>query len=458
MHRPLRLPFAERFETTREIADLVLRDVSRRVRRLRADLRRRVAPPRAALARAVVSPERPLRVLLWATTLQGESLAVAWHLSRRTDCELLVVAKRPERVRTEPIAALGGFAAELVDRDAPDCDARARSFAADVVLFDNHVPPRRYAPRMVSLWHGLGWKARPRADLRTYYREVARVIDDDPRDPSSRFLAQCYGRRDRDWRTDAWDLDPASCRIVGMPMSDLLLAPPYRREDLAPWYPELEIGGRTTVLISLTWHFGRIFPGSWSGPGDVTPMAPDVALLRSLVDTALEHDGQVLLCLHDRARYEPSFLAAIEAAMRGLPRVHVKHKDERPDNLADLLLADVMVTNLSSFAAYHYVSGRPSVHLVPRDDAAVTFARMRRGRLESRRDDVDWMNAPTDTGGLVARDEPEAIAALRTAMTDPECCRRRAALWLERRVHGLDGATCERLFGVLREFALGDAA
>jgi len=402
-----------------------------------------------------------MRVLLWATTLQADALALALALDAGAD-DVMVVCTGPEALAREPIARVRPLSCPVLARDDADTLARARAFAADVVVFDNHLPPIGVAPRVCSMWHGLGWKARPSSDLELFHAGIAERTGIDPRRPNPRFLAQCYGEPDRRWRIESWGLDAAACRVIGMPFSDLLLAPPYDRQLLAPWYPELEVGARPTVLLSFTWHYGRIFPGTWPGTRWFSrdPGTADATFLRALASAIVDDGAQVLLCLHDRHRYEPAYLAALREAVVGLPRVHVKHKDERPDNLADLVIADAMVTNLSSFVTYFYASGRPSVHIVPETDADVRFVQFKRGRLRERRDatTTPWMTDPRDNGGLTASTPDQTLAAVARAIREPDCCRERAATWLAARVHGMDGHTCARMTEALRELATREAA
>lgn len=399
-----------------------------------------------------------MRVLSWATTLQADAMALAQHLDR-SEHDLMVVAPHVDALRTEPIWRTRPLVCPLLDRADPDTTRRALAFGADVVVFDNHLPPLGVAPRVCSMWHGLGWKARPASDLVAFHEGIEVRTGIDPRAPNPRFLAQCYGEPDRRWRVERWGLDPSNCRVVGMPFSDLLRAPPYDRAALAPWYPELTFDGRPTVLLSFTWHYGRMLPGSWSGRADGDGAREDAALLRRIVDLVLSEGAQVLLSLHDRHRYDPAWLDALHEAVASQPGVHVKHKDERPDNLADLIVADAMVTNLSSFVTYVYPSGRPSLHIVPPARTDVRFAQVKRGKLRERRDATaePWMIDPLDNGGLSASTHDEVLAGIRRMLREPDCCRERAASWLARHVADVDGNACARMTDMLCALAGGAA-
>jgi hypothetical protein len=420
----------------------------------------------------------------------------------------MVVAPDVVTYLRSPIARARPLGCQLLDREESGVEAAVRSFRADVVVADNHFPPFVAAPRLVYMWHGLGWKARNRTDIQTLYRRVTEQTGTDPRQRNPRFFAQCYGEPDRRWRVEQWGLHQESCPVIGMTFTDLLLAPPYDREALAHGY-RIDVTGRKTVLISLTWHFGGIFasrhvrgglPARIPG-GDLASRLPgaglvsrlpgsgllsrlvkqtndwdaDLGLLRRLLEVARDQEANVLLCLHERKRYAPVYLGAVQDLTSRYDHVEIRHKDLYPDNLADLLVSDVMVTNLSSFITYFYVFGRPSIHLHPmpnpsaqdlpsasgtapgqrgaRTKCTVMRAKLRWGRVTYQRvaeDEPLWMADPEDNGGLMATDEESAAKALRQALQEPTCCHRRSAAWLAEHVFGIDGCTGQRFEQALR--------
>ncbi|MBN1609155.1 MAG: hypothetical protein JW940_21175 [Polyangiaceae bacterium] len=398
-----------------------------------------------------------MRILVWATTLQADILALALSLDQRDDIELMVVAEGLSAYLRQPIAAVRPMRAAMHERDEDATRHAVERFRADIVVCDNHFPAFAAAPRVCSLWHGLGWKARPGADIRTYCRAVERLTGIDPTKPNPRFLAQCYAEPDRLWRTEQWGLAPENCRTIGMAFSDLLKSPPYGKEDLASYY-ELDIGARKNVLVNVTWHYGRFVPGTWKPGLLAAPFDSDIQFFDALFSRAHDHGANVLLCMHDRKRYEARYLTAIRALARRFGRVAIRHKDEFPDNLTDLLVADAMVSNLSSFVTFMYVLGKPTVHICPPPNARVRFTRFHRSRLRARGadDQPPWMNDPSDNGGLSAFDDDGALTALDRALAEPDCCRERAHAWVGRHVWRPDGHTCERLQQALR--ALGEVA
>ena len=378
-----------------------------------------------------------IRVVIWATHLQTDILALAAHLDGCADVTLLIVAGDAAVYRAEPVASALGLAAPVLDRDDQATMARVRGFAADVVVADNHVPPKGVAPRLFYMWHGLGWKARSRLDLAIFYRQVARLTGFDPRRPNPNFLAQCYGPTDRAWRVREWKLPAEACPEVGMAFASLLHAPPYDKRAVAGRYA-IDVLRRKTVLLSITWHSGGVFDAGTA----------DVELVRRLVAATAVRDANLLLCLHDRHRYSATLLAGLEAAVAEASHAELRFKSDHPDNLSDLMVADVMISNLSSFLAYHYVSGRPAIHLVPRRDGPVERVAMVLSRFRVRRKiaaDAAWMIDPEDTGGPRVSDVEGALAAVEAALDDPRPGALAAADWLARHIPQFDGDAAERI-------------
>jgi len=395
------------------------------------------------------------RVLIWATHLQTDILALTLHLDACEDVELMVVTPDVAAFRAEPIARARPLRAPLLDRDDDATIATARAFAADVVVADNHLPPVGLAPRLFYMWHGLGWKARGKIDLKVFYTRVKRLTGIDPRRPNPRFMAQCYGPPDRDWRIDNWGLAPENCAMIGMSFSDLLLDPPYGRPSLASHY-RIDTQTRPTVLLSITWHYGGIFARSGSAGRTLKGLAKEdqvdpahLVFLERMIETVRARDANLLICLHERKRFDPGFLRALEAVAAPYAFVELRFKDEHPDNLADLMVADVMISNLSSFLTYFYVLRRPAVHILPvargmkRIERRLMLTKRLGIRLWSRAE-AAWMNDPEDVGGAVAENAEEAAQALEMALDDSSIGVAPTGKWLARHVIGMDGHTAAR--------------
>jgi hypothetical protein len=409
-----------------------------------------------------------MRILLWATHLQTDMLALACHLDRRADIDLMIVVPGKETFLRTPFARFRPFAARLLERNDATTLPLVRGFGADVAVADNHVPPKGSAPRLFYMWHGMGWKARSRVDLQIFYRQVRHMIGQDPRLPNPGFLAQCYGPTDRDWRVARWKLPASSCAEVGMLFSDLLAAPPYSKSDVASDY-KIDILGGKTVLLSITWHQGEIFaPTSAEGKKGGAPFdragvnAADADFIQSLVESVEARGANLLICLHDRHRYDPAFVRFVEALADQHPFVEARFKSSHPDNLSDLLVADVMLSNLSSFLAYFYLLGRPAIHILPAPAKDQRIRRMvmlfSRWRVKRRIKAEDaWMLDPTDTGGPRVFDSAQACAAVEKALDDPSWGLAESTDWLRRHILAVDGQAGTRAEIYLKQIC-ADAA
>ncbi|MDJ0763462.1 MAG: hypothetical protein QNJ97_10775 [Myxococcota bacterium] len=397
-----------------------------------------------------------MKVLIWATTLQTDVLAMAYALDAHPDCELLLTTEQPEVFHAQPIARFKPLTSAIYDQNAFDIRSRIEAFSPDVIVADNHIPRFPKGTPFCTMWHGLGWKARGVRDLGVFYRGVKHLTGVDPRLPNESFMAQCYGELDQRWRIERWKLDAASCKVIGMCFSDLLLDPPYSKAELQPFY-EIDIIECKVVLLSISWHYGRILSGHQDRRrifNTFEGLKADMAFLESVLSCIEQAGASCILCLHDRKRYSAKYLQTLYRTVEPFRRVQVKHKSDYPDNLADLCAADVMATNLSSFITYFYYLGRPSIHIVPVEDqhADVSYAQLKRGRVSYRTvkaEEALWMNDPEDNGGLTARSLVQLKDGIRRGLEDSECCAARSADWIARHVYKSDGHTAQRLIQAL---------
>jgi len=137
-----------------------------------------------------------------------------------------------------------------------------------------------------------------------------------------------------------------------------------------------------------------------------------------------------------------------------------KHRTEvsgfHPDNIMDLQVADVLLTNYSSIANLFYATGRPTVHIYPvrsADEAFMWRKLTAFGITKTKVKDARfvWKLDPEDHGGLMARSFDETLAALDTAIDNPGCCQEAADDFLARHMHGADGRSGARALASLRE-------
>jgi hypothetical protein len=391
-------------------------------------------------------------------------MTFASYLDRVAGVELLVVTRHLAAFLSQPFARARPFAAPVLDCDDPKVPERLRAFAADVAIMDNRLPPIGSAPRLVHIGHGLGWKNAGATDLWVYHQGLARFTGHDTRQPNPNLLVLCYGETDFHWRTEKWGLHPANCRKIGMPFGDLLLDPPYYREQLQRYY-RIDLR-KKTVLLNITWHYGGVFaqPAGmsstltrWLGRSRATA---DFEFVERLAQAVTSRDANILFCLHDRRRYNPTVRLAFEAIAARHSYAELKYRDERPDNLADLLISDVMISNYSSFITPFYLLKRPAIHIRPikRNDVRFRYAMMTFAGLWSRTASVDneaYMMDIDDVGGPIVETVEQAIDAVVHALDHQDDCRYASEAWLARHLHRPEGGAAAHLLAEIGAMCSG---
>ena len=388
-----------------------------------------------------------MKVLVYASVFQADILSLTLSLDQDPDIDVLVVTKFKRGYLDEPIARALPLSCPIFDRDEDSFLKVARKFDADVVVTDNHVPKKKLGKRLLYCWHGIGWRDRPRSDLRQFYKAVGRLVGK-VSVPNPAFVAQCYGSWDYEHRVKSWGLPQENCHIFGSSYADLLLNPPYSRKSLEDFYG-LDLTTRSTLLISLTWAFGRYFGPDWDD---------EVEILRKLLGVAQDSGLNVIFSLHDRMRYFPDVLKTLYETVRPYGNVVIKHRDEHSDNLADIVASDIMISNFSSFISFFYFTGNPSIHILPSrfEGTKGRFSKLSRGRVVSVREDMNnvlWQNPSLeDNGGLLVRNEAELMSALDRALREPDCCREKSWDFLKHKVQYLDGRSRERMVAYMKEW------
>jgi hypothetical protein len=422
-------------DNMRQWAAYVARGIQRRLDRLAWWVGDRAA--RIFVTLTGTPPGKP-RICIWATALQANILALTHALADSQEVELLIAVLNVEEFLREPIQQCKPLSCRILERTRWQTAFAVRRFRADLAIVDDQLPRSAIAPRLMYLWHGLGmWKVKPRGEISSFVEHVRPHVGDVTR-ANPRFLAQSYGPTTYTWWIREWGFAPECCKQLGMAYSDWLLTPPYSRA-----YARQAIGlperSGPTVLLSLSWHYGSRF-GLWG----------DLADIAALVAKTIEPlNGQVLLCLHYRGFYDPAALERLYTLVRERENIFLRHKDQHPDNLADLLAADLMISNYSSFLGFFYVTGKPAIHLDPKnaDGSMPQVASYMTGKREMHtisEQDV-WLDSFDHHGGLAVKTPTELVQVISTALADPTCCRERSRQFLEEHVVGLDGNTGRRM-------------
>lgn len=388
---------------------------------------------------------RPVRVCLWTTTFGPDPIALAWDLDARDDFELRVAVDDPAAMAREPSLQRRPLRAPLLDKSRRSMWELHR-FAPDVVVIDNRAPWWRLGRAGFVLWHGYGWKGpNDLREMASCYVQLG-LHWGSPLHANRRLRWACFGPQDLDHRTRVARLHPQNCVEIGATSHDVLRTP-VDRGELAHAYP-VDVAGRRNVLIAPTWHYGGVL-GHW---GDET------AMLDRLVERVRDHGANVILRLHDKWRMEPGILRVVEDLARRWDHVVVKFKNEHPDGLADLQIADVLITNMSSIANLFYATGRPAIHVFPVRDEHEPFAWRRLWLGKIRASNVGsareiWKLRPEINGGMMARSHDELLAQVDQALADPGCCAARARWFVDTYMLGADGRACARVRASLRELA-----
>ena len=388
-----------------------------------------------------------MRVCFWATSFQSDIQTVAYDLAENPQFEVVVAMDNPEAYRQDAIWRVRPFPGRLIDRRQPDIKKVLTAFKADVMVVDNHLPSFTVAPRIMVLWHGYGWRKDDISGMRKALRKhVGKVTVANPR-----FTWQAFGPDDRRFTIDHRRIHEDNVVALGSPYSDLLLPDSgfrsrFDKRTVADCF-NVDIVGRKTVLIGMTWHYG----GLLGGFGD------ELDLLAELLEHISQREANVVFRMHDRHRYAPDYLAAIEALVSKRSGVMLKFKSESPDSLVDILVSDVLITNFSSFANLYYYTHKPCLHIHPFSSPAqsLVLRKFTRGKVQEKRiassDDIFKMS-PEDNGGLLAHTFGDLLDHIDTALDTPSVVAAAARSFIERHITAADGRTCARVGSALLDW------
>ncbi|MDX1639079.1 MAG: CDP-glycerol glycerophosphotransferase family protein, partial [Balneolaceae bacterium] len=266
--------------------------------------------------------------------------------------------------------------------------------------------------------------------------------------PNDQFMWQCFGPWDFKHRTKVSRIHPDNCRILGAASHDYLYKP-LDPELAQPYYP-FDVVDTPTVLIAPTWHYGEVF-SHWGNDRDLFPR---------LIEHISNQGANIILRLHDSFRFDKQYRTFLDSLADTYDNVMLKYKDQNPDNLLDLQISDMLITNFSSIANLFYATGRPTIHIYPVKSADEeflwrnqTFAGVYKKRVNSAK--FIWKLSPEKHGGLLANDFKELTGLVDHAIANPDCCRTKAKDFLRRYMIEPDGQNCERTWNALVELVEG---
>jgi hypothetical protein len=354
-----------------------------------------------------------MRILIWATHFGADLWAIARALESRA-VSVRVALPEPRAFAAQAVAHLFPLMTRPVAATLARSLLGAPCFRPDVTVFD-HLPPWRAPSRRgFVLWHRAGERSPDGLSQRsTLWRRLAWTFGD-PRRPSRNLRWGCLGPTDLAHQTTAGGLHPANCVTVGAPSHDHLRVP-FEKERARAFYP-FELSGRTTVLLA---------------SADGTPLAhwgdPE-ELLDRLLDHLGRRNANVILRLPDRATLSPAAVSRTRAHLRRHAHLLLKFADSHPDDLVDMQVSDLLLTDTTPAAIRFLATGRPIVHL-----------------CTTRAPGVDRELFHEGASNRLAHDFRALLRHVDAALSGPEACSIEARAILDRHLLGADGRACDRL-------------
>jgi hypothetical protein len=386
-----------------------------------------------------------VKVLIWATSFGADLWSLAKFLDDRDDVELKIVMGDPALYQNEGIAKLYPLKAEIIARRLYHQILGIPKFKPDVTIMDNWIPFRPPSPKGFILWHGFGWKGPNDVHEFAYLHNRIKLAWGSGMRPNKNFRWHTFGPWDFEHRTTVSGFHPDNCCQVGAASHDYL-STPVAKEKLQSYYP-FDVTNRKTVLFAPTWHYGKVF-SHW---GD------DSEIMDQLFTECDKLGANVIFRLHDSFRYEKKDLNSLKNISKTHQNVLIKFKDHAPDNILDMQVADVLITNFSSIANLYYGTRRPTIHIYPVADADQEFMWRRYtpiGPLKKKIASVKyiWKLPPEENGGFLAHSFPDLLGQIGEALDDPDCCRDKTEAFLKKHMLGADGGNCRRIWEVLNDF------
>jgi len=379
-----------------------------------------------------------MKILVYATTLGADLWAFTHYMDQMDDVDLRVLVKNKERFLSEGIANLYPLKAPLTERKWYHSLKGIPGFKPDVTIMDNEIPLWKFSPNGLVLWHGFGWKGPNDEEEFKWIHRLLRWSWGNTKKPNKNFTWQCFGEWDCKHRTEVSGFHPGNCESLGAASHDYLKKPIDK--SIAQPYYDFNIVENKTVLIAPTWHYGEVF-SHWEGDHEVLPI---------LIQQITSRGDNVLLRLHDSFRFDDSYIAFLRTLAADNPRVMLKFKNHHPDNLLDLQISDVLITNFSSIANLFYATGKPTIHVYPVKDEDQEFMWRTYHLTGTRERKVDsvkyiWKLPPEENGGVIANNSEELYRHLENALQNPDYCKKQALHFVDKYMLGADGQNCLRI-------------
>jgi len=381
-----------------------------------------------------VLERRPYRVLFWVTTFQADVASFARYLDSKPDkYKIMIALDNPEGFKKEAEQHHLPIRSPLLDKRKKRNLLKFKLFKPDMLVIDNHFPPLRLGKKLFVIWHGFGWKLdRIKDDFEHVHNNISRLVGSG-KVPNPHFLWQCFGPSDLAYRHEHTGFAKENLRALGSAQSDELLKLTVNKRDLKDFY-SIDLLNRPTILLAFTWHHGKVL-SHWG---------KDLHLFKELFKFGKEIDVNFVMRMHDRFRYPEPYINSLESLLNRYDNVILKFKDQYQENLFDLLISDVMVSNYSSILNRFYITAKPSIHIYPFKKEEKIFVWKRDNIEKASKENHIWKYPPEMNGGLVVNSFEELKSAITKALDEPDCCREKSKRFCEQHITGVDGHSCQR--------------
>ena len=361
----------------------------------------------------------------------------------------MIALDKPDNFLKEAVQELLPIKAPMLDKGQRSTLLKLKLFRPHALVTDNHFPPIRFGRNLLVLWHGFGWKMDNLAgEFKHVHNNIERLVGSGKL-PNPHFVWQCYGESDLKYRHEVSGFARENLMALGSAQADDLLGVKIDTTDLVHFY-KVDIVNRPTILLAFTWHHGKVL-GHW---GD------DLELFSELFAFGEELGVAFIIRMHDRFRYDSSYLSELEGLVERYGHVELRFKDDYRDNLVDMQISDIMVSNYSSIINRFYITGRPSIHIYPfRKEEKGTVRKKLEGMEKQKESTVpnqafEWKFPPEMIGGLQVRSMEELKENLAYSIKKPNCCRESSREFLKEHMGGVGGGKCKRIERVLQDMII----
>lgn len=382
-----------------------------------------------------------MRVCLWATGFRGNIAALARYMSCSDMFNPIVVLDNVEAYKKEPIQKLLPVNCPIFEKEDTQTKRFLVAFRPHLTIVDNHIPPQRLSPKLVMLWHGYGWRGpQDRKEFSTLHKAIKQFSGIAGSQPNPSFKWFCAGPSEMHYRNRISGFSQKNLVETGQAFYDEICSSDLNKNNILSFYPS-SFKTKKIVLLAFTWHYGPVF----------THWGDDKVLFECLLEKLDELDCAIILRMHDRLRYEKSYLQELENISTRWPHLMIKFNDTNRDNLLDILISDIAISNYSSILTYFYATGKPTIHLYPGISSKNSYVlnhTLKKGRIKKKRIKIAnhrWKIPLEDNGGLTCTNFKGLLHQLNFALNNPLSCYSASKKFIEDHMAPLDGEACNRI-------------